>query len=70
MKTFIIEVSDKKGEYPSKVYHVEADEEFLAYGSATDQFIVDNGHRQRRPTERISSYLSRFWNKAIPADQA
>lgn len=66
MAQFNIKVSDKRGKYPSKVYVVEADQEFLAYAEATQKFIRDNGHRARGPAERISSYLARFWNEAVP----
>jgi hypothetical protein len=65
MKNFRIEVSDKKGKYPSKIYEVQADEEFLAYGPATEQFIKDNNHPPFKPGQRISQYYSRFWNKAV-----
>lgn len=68
MATFLIRVSDQRGKYPSKTYRVEAEEEFLAYGPATNQFIKDNGHRARGPSERMSSYYGRFWNQAVPAD--
>lgn len=70
MATFLIRVSDQRGKYPSKTYQVEAEEEFLAYGPATKQFIKDIGYRGRGPTERMSSYYSRFWNEVVTADPA
>jgi hypothetical protein len=66
MAQFTIQVSDRRGKYPSKTYTVEAEQEFLAYGPATEQFIKDNGHRARGPSERMSSYYSRFWNQRVP----
>lgn len=63
MPTFNIKVTDKRGKYPSKTYTVEAEQEFLAYGPATEQFIKENGHRARGPAERVSSYYARFWNE-------
>lgn len=65
MAKFKIQVTDKKGKYPTKVYEVEAEQEFLAYGEATDRFIKDNGHRARGPAERMSTYFARFWNQVI-----
>lgn len=65
MKKFRIEVSDRKGVYPSRVYEVEAEQEFEAYGHATNQFIKDNDHPPRKPTQRVSTYFQRFWNHAI-----
>jgi hypothetical protein len=66
MAQFTIQVSDRRGKYPSKTYMIEAEQEFLAYGPATEQFIKDNGHRARGPSERMSSYYSRFWNQRVP----
>jgi len=65
MKKFRIEVSDRKNVYPSRIYDVEASQEFEAYGPATDQFIRDNNHPPRKNNQRISSYLQRFWNRAV-----
>ncbi len=65
MPTFCIEVSDTRKKYPSRTYTVEAESELMAYGKATEQFIIDNNHRKRGPAERISSYYSRFWNQPV-----
>lgn len=65
MTTFKIKVSDRKGKYESKVYEIEAEQEFLAYMPATEQFIKDSGHRARGMSERVSSYYSRFWNEVV-----
>ena len=65
MTIFFIQVTDCRGKYPAKVYKVVAEQEFLAYMPATEQFIKDNGHRARGPAERISSYYSRFWNQSV-----
>lgn len=65
MARFTIQVSDRRGKYPKKTYVVEADQEFLAYGLATEQFIKDNGHRARGPNERISTYYARFLNQPV-----
>jgi hypothetical protein len=62
MATFKITVTDRMGKYPSRTYEIEAEQEFLAYGPATERFIKDNNHRARGPAERLSSYYSRFWN--------
>jgi hypothetical protein len=70
MQKFTIQVSDRRGKYAARTYAVEADEEFLAYGEATERFIKDNHHRPRGPSERMSSYYSRFWNEVVPAPAA
>ncbi len=65
MPKFFIKVTDRRGKYPTKVYEVEAEQEFLAYGPATQQFIKDNGHRGIGMSERTSSYYARFWNQPV-----
>lgn len=65
MATFKIKVTDRLGKYESRTYEVEAEQEFIAYGKATEQFIKDVGHRPRGPVERVSSYYARFWNAAV-----
>jgi hypothetical protein len=67
MKMFTIRVTDRRGKYPSTTYTVEAPEELLAYGEATEQFIKDNKHRPRGASERVSVYYSRFWNQPVPS---
>ena len=65
MPQFKIQVSDTKGKYAAQVFQVEAEQEFLAYATATELYIKAVGHPARKPTQRMSSYYARFWNKVV-----
>ena len=63
--TFKVQVTDKRGKYPPKVYSVTADSELMAYAEATEKFIIDNNHPKRKVGQRLSVYFARFWNQVI-----
>lgn len=64
MAKFEVTVTDRRGKFQPKTYTVEASSELMSYAEATEQYIKDNGIKPIGPSQRLSSYYSRFWNKA------
>lgn len=60
-----IEVSDRRGKYPTRTYVVADTLPFLAYGTATQQYIKDVGHPPYVRGKSFSAYVARFQNRVI-----